>query len=153
MTDAKCHRELKRRILIGKEAFSKRIELLRGKANRTLKIRMIKTLIWSVVVYGSETWLEAFEIWTWRTMEKVSWTEHKTNEEVLETIGEKRSFICTIKSRQTKWIGHTLRGEYLLKMIIEGKMLGKRLWGRPRQVMLDWMMVEGYRKLKEAQQR
>ena len=33
-------------------------------------------------------------------------------------------------------------------------MLGKRLRGRPRQIMLDWMMVEGYRKLKEqAQQR
>src|SRR6218665_462230 len=72
-TDAKCHREIRRRIAIGKEAFSKRRELLRGKVNRTLKIRMIKTLIWSVVLYGAETWimrkedikrLEAFEMWT-----------------------------------------------------------------------------------------
>src|SRR6218665_2768210 len=53
-TDAKCHREIRRRIAIGKEAFSKRRELLRGKVNRTLKIRMIKTLIWSVVLYGAE---------------------------------------------------------------------------------------------------
>lgn len=37
--------------------------------------------------------LEAFELWTWRRMEKVSWTEHKTNEEVLETIGEESSLI------------------------------------------------------------
>src|SRR6218665_234428 len=90
-TDAKCHREIRRRIAIGKEAFSNRRELLRGKVNRTLKIRMIKTLIWSVVLYGAETWtmrkedikrLEAFEMWTWRRMEKVSWTEHKTNEEI-----------------------------------------------------------------------
>jgi len=45
------------------------------------------------MLYGSETWtmrkedikrLEAFEMWTWGRMEKVSWTEHKTNEEVLE---------------------------------------------------------------------
>src|SRR6218665_2539867 len=88
-TDAKCHREIRRRLAIGKEAFSKRRELLRGKVNRTLKIQMIKTLIWSVVLYGAETWtmrtedikrLEAFEMWTWRRMEKVSWTEHKTNE-------------------------------------------------------------------------
>src|SRR6218665_524374 len=57
-------------------------------------------------------------------------------------------------TRQKKWIGHTLRGESLLKTVIEGKMLGKRSRGRPRQMMLDGMMVEGYRKLKEqAQQR
>src|SRR6218665_3421568 len=122
MTDAKCHREIRRRIAIGKEAFSKRRELLRGKVNRTLKIRIIKTLIWSMVLYGAETWtmrkedikrLEAFEMWTWRRMEKVSWTEHKTNEELLEMIGEERSLIRTIKTRQKQWIGHTLRGESL----------------------------------------
>ena len=83
-------------------------------------------------------------------MEKVSWTEHKTNEEVLETIGEERSLIRTIKSSQKKWIGHTLR-ESLLRTIIEGKMLGKRSRGRQR--MLDWMMVERYKKLKEEAQR
>ena len=55
-TDAKYHRDIKRRIAIGKEAFFKRKELLRGKVNRTLKIRVMKTLIWSVVLYGSETW-------------------------------------------------------------------------------------------------
>jgi len=77
---------------------------------------MIKTLIGSVVLYGSETWamrklyikrLEAFEMWTWRRMETVSWTEHKTNEEVLETIGEERSLMHIIKSRQKTWIGYT----------------------------------------------
>ena len=54
-TGAKCDRDIKRRIAIGKEAFLKRRELLRVKVNRTLKKRMIKTLIWSVVLYGSET--------------------------------------------------------------------------------------------------
>ena len=44
-TDAKCHREIKRRIAIEKEAFSNRRELLRGKLNRNLKIRTIKTLV------------------------------------------------------------------------------------------------------------
>ena len=39
---------------------------------------------------------------TWRRMEKVSWTEHKTNEEILETIGAERSLIRTIKTRQKK---------------------------------------------------
>jgi len=115
------------------------------------------------VLYGSETWtlkkedikrLEACvskgkEMWIWRRMEKVSWIEHKTNEEVLETIGEERSLMRRIKTRQKKCIEHTLRRESLLKMVIKGKMLGKRSRGRPKQMMLDWMMVEGYKKLKE----
>jgi len=91
-------------------------------------------------------------MWTWRRMEKISWTEHKTNKEVLEMIGEERSLKHTIKCRQKKWNGHTLRGESLLKTVIEGKMLGKRSTGRPRQMMLDWMLVEGYRRLKEEPQ-
>ena len=144
-----------------KEAFLKRRELLRGKVNRTLKIRMIKTLVWSVVLYCSETWTlrkedtkrrEAFEIWIWRRMLKVSCTEHRTIEAVLETIGEERSIICTIKTRQKTWIWHTLRGKSLLKTVIEGKMLGKRSKWRPRQMMMNWMMVEKYKKVKEEAQ-
>src|SRR6218665_3296623 len=42
--DAKCHREIRRRIAMGKEAFLKRKELLRGGLKRSLKKRMIKTL-------------------------------------------------------------------------------------------------------------
>src|SRR6218665_2511129 len=83
--DAKCHREIRRRIAMGKEAFLKRKELLRGGLERSLKKRIIKTLIWSVTLYCAETWtmrqvdiarLEAFEMWKWRRMERISWTEH-----------------------------------------------------------------------------
>src|SRR6218665_2501648 len=71
-SDAKCHVEIWRRIAMGKDAFYKRKELLRGKLNKNLKKRIIKSMIWSVVLYGLETWtmrkedikrLEAFEIW------------------------------------------------------------------------------------------
>ena len=80
-------------------------------------------------------------------MEKVSSTEHTTNEEVLETIGEERYLVIrTTKTRQKKWIGHTLKGESLLKTKIEEKTLGKRSKGRSRQMMVDWMFVGGYRK-------
>src|SRR6218665_1256167 len=97
--DAKCHREIRRRIAMGKEAFIKRKELLRGGLKRSLKKRMIKTLIWSVTLYCAETWtmrqvdiarLEAFEMWIWRRMERISWTEHISNEEVLTLVGEER---------------------------------------------------------------
>ena len=159
--DARCHREIQRRIVIGKDAFEKRKELLRGKINKELKKRMVKTLIWSVMLYGSETWtmrkeditrIEAFEMWIWRRMERISWMEHITNEEVLRRVGEKRALIRTIRERQRRWIGHTLRGDSILRTILEGKMEGKRTRGRPRQMLLDWMMTNGYKNLKETAQ-
>ena len=111
--DAKCHTEIRRRINIGKDAFYKRKELLRGKLNRNLKKKMVKTLVWSVVLYGSETWtlrkedirrIEAFEMWIWRRMERVSWKEHKTNEEILQIVGEERSLLKTIReSKEMDW--------------------------------------------------
>ena len=94
--DAGCHREIKRRIAMGKEAFSRWKELLRRGLKRRLKKRIVKTLIWSVTVCCVETWtvrkeditrLEAFEMWIWRRMEKISWT----NEEVLKLVEEERS--------------------------------------------------------------
>ena len=68
-------------------------------------------------MYGAETWmlmkedvrrLEAFEMWIWRQMEKVSWKDKKTNEEVLTTVGEERSLIRVIRNRKRNWIGHIL---------------------------------------------
>src|SRR5688572_21173200 len=95
--------------------------------------------------------LEAFEMWIWRRMEKVSWTKHITNDEVLQMVDEKRSLITTIRERQKNWVGHVLRGDSLLKEIIEGRMVGKRGRGRPRQMMLGWM-ADGYSELKEKAQ-
>src|SRR6218665_1821847 len=70
---------------MGKEAFSRSKELLRGGLKRCLKKRMVKTLIWSVTLYCAETWtlrkediirLEAFEMWIWHRIKKISWTDH-----------------------------------------------------------------------------
>ena len=55
--------------------------------------------------------LNAFEMWVWRRMERVSWEDKKTNEEVLCSVGEERSFIDTIRKRKKNWIGHVVRGE------------------------------------------
>src|ERR1043165_9450291 len=161
--DARCHEEIKRRIALGKDAFYKRGELLTGSLNMKLKKRMVKTLVWSVVLYGSETWtmrqedikrLEAFEMWIWCRMERISWAERRTNEEILQLVEEKRSLIGTIRGRQKKWIGHILRSDTLLRDIIEGRMEGKRMRGRPRTMLLDLMLTEGYSELKrEAENR
>ena len=52
--------------------------------------KLVKSYIWSVALYDAETWrfrvadqkyLESFEMWCWRRMEKISWTDHVRNEE------------------------------------------------------------------------
>src|SRR6218665_1814336 len=124
---------------------------------------MVQSLIWSVTLYRAETWtmrkedvkrIEACEMWIWRGMEGISWTEHRTNEEVLKKVEEKRSLmdIHVSRTRQKNWIGHILRGNYLQREIMEGRMEGKRGRGRPRQKFMDWMMEGGYWKLKEKAQ-
>src|SRR6218665_2059372 len=152
---------MRKRIAMGKEAFLKRKELLRGGLKRSLKKRMIKTLIWSVTPYCAETWtmrqvdiarLETFEMWIWRRMERISWTEHMSNEEVLTLVGGERSLISRIRARQRNWMGHLLRGDSLQREIMEGRMGGGGGRGRARKKLLDWMMSEGYGKLKEEAQ-
>src|SRR6218665_1873253 len=81
-------------------------------------------------------------------MERISWMEHRTNEKILKMVDEKRSLIGIIRSRQRNWLGHIMRGDTLLRTIIEERMEGKKKRGRPR-MLLDWMLKEDYSKLKE----
>ena len=53
-------------------------------------------------------------------MEKISWTDHVRNEEVLHRVKEQRNILHTIKRRKVDWIGHILRRNCLLELIIEG---------------------------------
>ena len=53
--------------------------------------------------------LESFEIWCWRRMEKIKWSEKAINEQVLARIGEKRTLLNNILSRKVNWIGHIMR--------------------------------------------
>jgi hypothetical protein len=58
-------------------------------------------------------------------MEKITWTDHARNEEVLHGIKEERNILHTIKRRKTGWIGHILRRDCLLKHVIGGKIEGR----------------------------
>ena len=119
-------------------------------------------MVWSVLLYGSETWtlktadvkrLESFEMWVWRRMGKISWTERVSNDEVLRIVGEERTLIKTCKERQKKWIGHIHIHDGLLKDVIEGRLEGKRPRGRKRIMMLDSIKGrEPYQRMKERAQ-
>ena len=77
---------------MAKAAFSKKKTLFTSKLDLNLMKKLIKYYIWSMALYGAETWtlraadrkyLESFEMWCWRKMEKISWTDHVRSEEVL----------------------------------------------------------------------
>ena len=74
----------------------------------------MKTLVWTTLLYGCETWtinkeeirrLEAVEMWMWRRMEKISWSEKITNEEVLKRVGEEKQLMNMIRYRKKNWLG------------------------------------------------
>ena len=144
--EGNCSMEIKSRIAQGKVAFERERRTLIGKLRMELKKRFVKSFIWSVALYGSETWtikaadkkhLEAFEMWIWKRMLKISWRDHMTNEEVLRMVEEERTLITTIRRRQKTWIGHIFIGNGLLKDIMEGKFERRRPRGRKRKSMLD----------------
>jgi hypothetical protein len=131
--DARCTREIKSTIAMAKTAFYKKKNLFTSKLDLNLRKKLAKCYIWSIDFYGVETWtlrkvnqkhLERFEMWCWRRMEKISWTDRVRNEEVLHRVKEKRNILHTIKRRKANWIDHILRRNCLLKHVIEGKLEG-----------------------------
>ena len=102
--------------------------------NVNLRKKLIKCYIWSMPLYGAETWtlqaadqkyLESFEMWCLRRMEKISWTDHVRNEEVLFRVNEQRNILHEIRKRKANGIDNILRRNCLLKQVIEGKIKGE----------------------------
>jgi hypothetical protein len=86
--DARCTREIKTRIAMAKTAFNKKNTLFASKLDLNLRKKLVKCYIWCIALYGAETltlWkvdqkcLESFEVWCWRRMEKIKWTDRVRN--------------------------------------------------------------------------
>jgi hypothetical protein len=161
--NARCTREIKSSIAMAKAAFNKKKNLFTSKLDLNLKKKLVKCYIWSIALYGVETWtlrkvdqkyLESFEMWCWRRMENISLTDRVRNEEVLHRVKEERNILHTIKRRKANWIGHILRRNCLLKHVIEEKLEGRiemtgRRGRRRKQLLYDLKEKKRYWKLKE----
>jgi hypothetical protein len=87
-------------------------------------------------------------------MEKISWTDHVRNEDVLLRVKEQRNILHEIRKRKANWISHFLRRNCLLQRVIEGKIQGRievtGRQGRIRRKLLDDLKERpGYCHLKE----
>ena len=58
-------------------------------------------------------------------MEKISWTDHVRNEDVLLRVKEQRNILHEIRKRKTNWIGYILHRNCLLQWVIERKIKGR----------------------------
>jgi hypothetical protein len=131
--DGRCTCEIKCRIAMTKAAFSKMRALFTGTLDLELRKKLVKCCIWNIALYGAETgtlWaadpkhLESFQMWCWRRMERISWTNYVRNEEVLLRVKWQRNILNEISKRKANWIGHILRRNCLLQRVMEGKMKG-----------------------------
>jgi hypothetical protein len=53
--------------------------------------------------------VQSSEVWCWRRMENIIWTDRMRNEETLRRVNEKKNILYTIIRRKTNWICHILR--------------------------------------------
>ncbi|XP_072386768.1 putative uncharacterized transposon-derived protein F52C9.6 isoform X1 [Diabrotica undecimpunctata] len=140
--------EIKTRIQMARQAFVKfRPLLCNQNLHFEIRYRMVKCYIWSILLYGMETWtlkktsinkLEAFEMWSLRRMMRIPWVDRVRNDDVLKRAGVERELFKLIKKRKIGYLGHILRGaKYEIpQLILQGKIEGRRGAGRKQ---LSWL--------------
>ena len=85
----------------------------------------------------TSTSIEVMEMWFLRRMLRVSWTEKRTNLEILNTASSTRKLISNIKRRQAEFLGHVMRKGKLEHLLTTGKIEGKRNRGHQRIKIQD----------------
>ncbi|KAJ8019205.1 hypothetical protein HOLleu_42357 [Holothuria leucospilota] len=95
----------------------------------------------STLMYASETWtlsrdaknkIDAFEMWIYRKMLKVSNKDRMSNEEVLNRLKAKKELLSELKNIKLQYMGYILRSSGLQKQLLEGKVGSRRLRGKQR---------------------
>ena len=142
--DCRCTKEVKVRIAQAKHEFWNCKEFLRRDINIKLKKKLLDCYIKSVMSYGCEAWtfskeiirrINAFQLWCYRRLLKISYMDRVTNEEVMRRVGERRKWSDELAQRKLRFAGHVLRGSggRLSQLILEGMVDGKRDRGRQRR--------------------
>jgi len=110
--DSNSTTDIKARLTIARHATPQLTGIWKAKdIGMDLKKQLVRSLIWSTALYGSESWalkmcdeklVTAFEMWVWRWMLRISWTERKTNKWIREKIGipEEKGILEQIKHRK-----------------------------------------------------
>ena len=135
-------------LLLGGKAMTKLDSILK---NRDIilqtKVHIVKAIIFPVVMCGSETWtvkkdenqrIDAFELWCWRRLLRVSWTARRSNQSILKEISPEYSLEGLMLKLNIRYFGHLMwRVDSLEKTLILRKIEGKRIRWRQRMRWLN----------------
>ena len=111
------------------------------------KVRLVKAMIFPVVMYGCESWMvkkaecrkiDAFELWCWRRLLRVPWTARRSNQSILKEISPGCSLEELVLKLKLQYFGHLMwRVDSLEKTLMLGRIGGRRRRGRQRMRWLN----------------
>ena len=117
--DGDCSHEIKRRLLLGRKVMTNLGSILKS-SDTTLptKVRLVKAMVFPVVMYGCESWtikkaehrrVDAFELWCWRRLLRVPWTERRSNQSILKEISPGCSLEGLMLKLKLQYFGHLMQ--------------------------------------------
>ena len=111
------------------------------------KVHLVKATVLPVVTYGCESWtmkkakcqkIDAFELWCWRRLLRVTWTARRSNQSILKEISPGCSLEGLMLKLKLPYFGHLMRRvDSLEKTLMLGGVGGRRRRGRQRMRWLD----------------
>ena len=114
--DGDCSHEIKRHLLLERKAMTNLDSILKsGDITLPTKVRIVKLMIFPVVMYRCENWtikkaecqrIDAFELWCWRRLLRVPWTARRSNQSILKEINPE----CSLEGLMLKlqYFGHLM---------------------------------------------
>ena len=116
--DGDCSHEIKRRLLLGRKVMTNLDSILKSRdITLPTKVCLVKAMVFPVVLYGRESWtvkkaecrrIDAFELWCWRRLLRVSWTPRRSNQSILKEISPGRSLEGLMLKLKLQYFGHLM---------------------------------------------
>ena len=116
--DGDCSHEIKRHLLLGRKVMTNLDSVLKSRdITLPTKVRLVKAIVFPVVMYGSESWtvkkaecqrIDAFELWHWRRLLRVPWTARRSNQSILKDISPGISLEGMMLNLKLQYFGHLM---------------------------------------------
>ena len=146
--DGDCNHEIKRCLLLGRKVMTNLDSILKSRdINLPANIRLVKAMVFPVVMYGCESWTikkaecqrtDAFKLWCCRRLLRVPWTTRRSNQFILKEISPGCSLEGLMLKLKLQYFGHLMRrADSLEKTLMLGKTEGRRRRGWQRMRWLD----------------
>jgi len=138
--DGDCNHEINRHLLLGRRVMTN-LDIILKNRDITLatKVRLVKAMVFPVVMYGCESWtvkkaecqrIDAFELWCWRRLLRVLWTARRSNQAILKEISPGCSLEGMMLKLKFQYFGHLMqRADSLEKPLMLGGIGGRRRSG------------------------